>query len=755
MTQLANPLSLARRLYEAGRLEQARQLYEQAIEVEPENLEATYLLGMVHRKLGNFDEAARMLTAAAEIDPRNAAAPFALGSVFLQQGRLNDAMARFRRAIKLDPTLAEAHAGLGAALQRKGRPIDAAESLREAIRLRPHHVEAIVNLGSLHHQHGHLAEAERWYLHALEFQPRHVIALNNLGCLLNECGRCEEAIAHFARAVELVPNSADVLTNMGVAHEALEQHDEARRCFGRACEFAPDNGAAKVRLGGSLLRENATDDALEQFEEALRIDASNLTAWMHQRLALPILYDSIDEIERWRNRYSDGLTQLAEHIALKTAADRAAALRALGSLSNHALLNQGMNDWSLQEKFGRLACRIMAANLPKFASPRPMPVPTDDNRIRIGFASTLMRQHPVGRLVSSFISQLDRTRFKVHCYMLGRGEGHSKRDPSALRDPDDEITERCQAHAARFERPAGAIDAVSAQIARDHLHVLIYPDLGMHPLTVQLGALRLAAVQCAMWGNPTTSGLPSIDYHISSELMEPPGAEEQYTERLITLPNLGVSYPRPASPPLRLTRGELGLPESGTVFMCSQSLPRMLPQFDSLLVRLADEQPQARLVALADPCASITDQYRARLHRAFEQSGLNPERHFIIVDPADRRISPADLLHVCDIVLDAPSWSDFELCAEALSREIPVVTLPGSLMRTRQAYAMLKMLELDELIAADETDYVQIAARLSRDEQFRRRIGSAIALRNSVLFDDAQPVRALEAFLDSILSRAK
>ena len=58
----------------------------------------------------------------------------------------------------------------------------------------------------------------------------------------------------------------------------------------------------------------------------------------------------------------------------------------------------------------------------------------------------------------------------------------------------------------------------------------------MDELSLQLAAQRLAPVQCNSLGHPETSGLPTIDYFLSSDLMEPLDAARHYTERLVRLP---------------------------------------------------------------------------------------------------------------------------------------------------------------------------------------------------------------------------
>ena len=95
--------------------------------------------------------------------------------------------------------------------------------------------------------------------------------------------------------------------------------------------------------------------------------------------------------------------------------------------------------------------------------------------------------------------------------------------------------------------PGRTFEGVAQQILGDQLDALVFPELGMHGETFSLASLRLAPVQVAGWGHPTTTGLPNVDYFVSSAPMEPEEGERHYRERLVLLPGLGTSY---ASPPL-------------------------------------------------------------------------------------------------------------------------------------------------------------------------------------------------------------
>ncbi len=110
-------------------------------------------------------------------------------------------------------------------------------------------------------------------------------------------------------------------------------------------------------------------------------------------------------------------------------------------------------------------------------------------------------------------------------------------------------------------------------IAADRPHVLIYPEVGMEPSVVRLAATRLAAVQCVAWGHPVTTGLPTMDYFLSSALMEPADGDHHYSETLIRLPNLSIAYRPPELPAGRtLQRGAFGLAADDVVYICCQSL---------------------------------------------------------------------------------------------------------------------------------------------------------------------------------------
>jgi predicted O-linked N-acetylglucosamine transferase (SPINDLY family) len=99
-------------------------------------------------------------------------------------------------------------------------------------------------------------------------------------------------------------------------------------------------------------------------------------------------------------------------------------------------------------------------------------------------------------------------------------------------------------------------------------------------------------------------------------------------------------------------------------------------------------------------------------------------------------------------MLDTLHWSGGNTSLDALASGLPVVTLPGGLMRGRQSQAMLRALGAGELVARDVDGYVETAVTLGRDASRRRALSQAIVANRSALFEREEPVRALEDFLD-------
>ena len=269
----------------------------------------------------------------------------------------------------------------------------------------------------------------------------------------------------------------------------------------------------------------------------------------------------------------------------------------------------------------------------------------------------------------------------------------------------------------------------------------------MDPVAARLASERLAPGQCVSWGQPETSGLPTMDYFLSSALMEPEHATLHYTEHLITLPNLGVHY----TPDERVTeicsRPMMGLRDNAVIFWCGQALYKYLPQYDEVFARIASEvgDCQFLFIGFAKSC-KVTNLFQSRLRQAFAELGLDARQHCVFVPPMSQERF-LGTIRLADIMLDSIGWSGGKSTLDALAEASAIVTCPGPMMRGRHTMAILTRLGVTETIAKTVDDYVSIAVRLAHGPSMRASLRAQVAMGRHRVIADTAPIRALEVFL--------
>ena len=238
--------------------------------------------------------------------------------------------------------------------------------------------------------------------------------------------------------------------------------------------------------------------------------------------------------------------------------------------------------------------------------------------------------------------------------------------------------------------------------------------------------------------------MPTVDYFLSSALMEPPDGDACYTERLVRLPNLGLCYvPDGSGGPASVTVDRAEAP----VFWSGQALYKYLPQYDAVFPRIAAELGACRFVFIGfAKSQSVTDTFRDRLWAAFAAMGLDASQHVVILPP----MSQGDYLGAvgrADVILDTIGWSGGKSTLDCLAVDPAIVTLPGPFMRSRHTAAILRRIGCEATIAGSVDEYVSIAVRLARDPVWRAAVRQAVADGKHHAFNDLAYMRALETFL--------
>ncbi len=716
--------------HQAGRLVEAERLCRTACEADPGNARAFHLLGVVMHQQRRPDAAA-MLARAIALEPGSAEAHNDRGVILAANAQFSDALSCFGQALALKPAYLDARNNLARSLRSLGRFREAIGQFEAVLQAAPRSPGAHFELAAACEAAGQTARAEQHYRQANDLHPRFFEARLHLARVLQAQARPLEALGYAEQAVALRADSAGARNNLGNVLRALGRSRQAIGQYEAALKLDPQLVMAHYNCGLVLRGEGRIVEAREHFARAFALEPRALEAEFALCMSeLPPLYAAASEIDERRSAYARRLAQLAADV--EKAGVPARLAEEIGSQQPFYLAYQGRNDRDLQSVYGTLVCRIMAA---RYDEPQLPQAPAPGQPIRIGIVSGFFRQHSNWKIpIKGWLKMLDRNRFRLFAY-------HT----SSERDAETEVAAKL---CSRFVQEPLSLDSWRQTILDDAPHVLLYPEIGMDKVSAQLAAQRLAPVQCCSWGHPVTSGFPTVDYFISSDLMEPENAQDHYSEHLVRLPNLSIYYEPPDPSEIDIDRAQLGLQSNAVVYWCCQSLPKYLPQFDQVFARIAGEVGDCQFTFIeAGAGEAVTGLFRERLDRAFASLGLKASDHCVFLP----RLPPerfAAAIGECDIVLDSVGWSGCNSILESLAHNLPIVTFAGEMMRGRHSAAILQMMGLPETIARTLDGYVEIAVSLGRDASKRAALSSQVAAGKHRLYRDQDCIEALEAFLE-------
>lgn len=637
-----------------------------------------------------------------------------------QAGQLDRAEAACRKILQSDPNQPDTLHLLGWIAHSKGNSEMGAELIRQAIRSAPGRAVYYFNLGLVNTAANKLDEAAACYQSAISFKPVYAEAHNNLGVIFDQQGQREKAISCYRQAIVANSAFAEAFYNLGsVLLKIHGKLNEAVLCFQKALALKPNYIKAHLDLAIALKDMGMFDEAIACYEKILRNHPDNPGIKALKLLSMPIILPSSRE---W-------IAAQREEIGRQLAELQAQGLRINDpfkeiSLSNFYLAYQGLNDRELQQQIAQFYLHV-CPNL-DWTAPhvgRKMP----GKKLRLGICSSYLHSHTIGNLTQGLIDKIDRERFEIIVIHSALGKR-------------DHVSQAIDSSAELAIRIPADLFAAREQIAALQLDLLFYPDIGMDPLTYYLAFARLAPVQAVSWGHPVTTGIPNIDYFLSSRLIEPEDAQAHYSEKLVEFEHLPSYYHRP-EPIKPLTRAELGLPTDARLYVCPQSLFKFHPDFDSVLGELLRRDPEGHLILISGWSTHWDSLLQARFAKAFPD--VIDRVGFMHRLPHPRFVA---LLGIADAVLDPPFFGGGNTSYESFSVGAPIVTWPGPFMRGRVTSGCYQSMGFTDLIAHSNEEYISLAIRLANDSEFHHYCKNEILRRSDALYENSASVKEMEDF---------
>ncbi len=593
----------------------------------------------------------------------------------------------------------------------KGRGDEVISCCQEILRSDPGNAKALSLLGKVYFAAGNYNVAGNLLQQAIAADAENIECYILLSRILEIQDKGSEAVRLMQRATQIAPLNADAHVTLVSLFTRFNHAHIVPDYLQRIMPRLGDNAEILQQYAMALKMNNRREEADEIYQDILTKHGVPVSFRIMYETYMPRITFSTEEIEQLRGNLS---ASIASFIEEKPQID-------INTLSMHplfALAYHNKDNKELMRQYSKML-RVCAPDL-NYTAPHCKNQPsaaTDDRKIRVGFASRHMHDHPVGRcyrniLVSMHESDdIDATLFLIHNFV------------------DDKIRELQEMGINIISLPKN-IKTSHKVIAEHELDILVYPDIGIDATTHYLAMARLAHYQCCMLGHPDTTGIDTIDYFISSTHYEPENAQDNYTEKLLLNDGIGSMFTKPQPPDKWYSRRELGLPEDKKLYVCPMAIQKLHPDFDDILAGIIEEDDNSVIVMFNDSyLKSASERLQDRILSKCPQQRVM----FLGWQPMDKLLS---CMKQADAVIDTIYFGAGTTSQYAFAYGIPIASMPGRQLRSRVVHSYYNIMGVEDAPTADTPQgYVSAAVRLANDASYKENISQQILDKNDVLFN--------------------
>lgn len=647
---------------------------------------------------------------------------------------------------------------MGVARRRLGQLALAREAYERAAAIDPTIAATWNNLAEWHLAQGEAEQAMPFLDRALECDAKLPEALNNRVAALIELGRYSEAEQEVGAALKNFPRLAALHANLGYLMLCKEKRADAFKHYQEAVTCDPE--CAEARIGLAILHGgHGNPGAVRKLiEEQIAIRGKSL-----QRLTMLALVQKAEgnheaaeaickEILKMHQEDVNALTILAgvagahgdpqRAIDLLRRAERAnpGEPSYLSCVAFNATYLAGASLHDVYEVHAEWSRRFEVAphaeGSPEGSDARPTggAGTTSDRPLRVAYVSGDFSSHPVGHLVRDVIEHHDSRFTHITCYSMMRGSDHITK---AIEEAVDSWVEVLFMNDDELER----------RIREDKIDILV--DLSGHTAYHRLSVFmrRPAPVQVTWIGYFHSTGLKCLDYFITDPHTSPSGSQQLFSETPLYLPHSRFCYSPPKyAPPVTPSPC---LDNGYVTFGSFNRTDKLIQPVIELWSQILHAVPKSRLLLKS---SSFADKgVRKHFARRFRKYGIDKKRLEL------RRSTPHPVMLAeyaeVDIALDPFPFGGGMTTLEALWMGVPVITLVGDSVVSRQGYSALANIGLGERLAfSSRDDYVAAAIELASDPVKLDELRSGIRARvdASPIRDAPQFARDLEALYRSM-----
>jgi len=583
--------------------------------------------------------------------------------------------------------------------------------------------------------------------------------LFNSGLFSYNKKKFSQAKDFFLKSYELSPERESVLNNIVVCFNELEEFDELEIFLKKLIKSNAENILALKLLINFFLKSKKLEDILEsikllkkipknlvrenfkeQFEQAssyLKLVGhytkllefyqlyvffypEKLDIYLSSLFLLPGFVESLEEFNSSRLNFENNLDKISSldlsNFEITHPPDIRTFFLSYGNQDNLNILKK-INK-NIREIYSVLNFNFnYKANL--------------NSKIKLGFISEFLTNHTVGKLFGNIPFYLNKEKFDI---IIFHGS-YTK---------DSFFKKKLDMNFKTINLPPDFNEKIKT-IEKENLDILFYTDIGMSLDLYYLSFTRLAQHQVLTFGHPETSGNHNIDFFISNIWSENKDSEKFYTEKLIKFKNFNSFYVKPR---YFDQKNELNFNTIGKVYFCPQSLIKILPDFDILIKKILLEDKKSKIFFIKDP---FEYQYKIFLNR-LKKINVDIDRIKFL-----ERLDENQFIYFCglaNVLLDPTHFSAGNSFIETFVNPVPLITLPGSFLRSNVSTGLYKELSIENApISSSVDEYVYLATKLANNEKENLLIRSQILDNSEKFYENHGVISEYESFFLDLMNK--
>ena len=491
--------------------------------------------------------------------------------------------------------------------------------------------------------------------------------------------------------LDYYPKNLSVLRNVALAFYHDDDLEKAQMILKKIIKINKKEPKALVMLILILERQDKIDETKKYIDLGLKENILDKHWEVKKELMLPTIFEDVKDIDESRNellKYIQEVLESNKKISLNMDFQLIKPVQFNLSYSQH-------NNLEINKKCASFFRKIYPQlnNVHKLKN-------TSNSKIRIGFVSDYLTDHTIGKLFKGIILNLDKNKFDIKIF-------HTPKTRKGKIYQDFIDAERNN-QVYNFNLPIKFEDKQKI-IADENLDILFYPEIGLSLELYYLSFIRLATYQVTSWGHPETTCIDTLDYFLTSKLIESQNSNKKFSEKLLYADFLPMYYYTPV-----VERGlDIDMLSKNNVYSCPQTLFKIHPEFDLVLGKILEEDKKAKIYFIKD---SDNVYYKKLLNRFKKNTKIDLDRIEFI-----NGLSWGDYINHCgqaSVLLDPFYFSAGNSFYESMFYGTPTVTKPTEYTKSRLVLGAYNQMKIEDApIVNNVSEYVGKAVEIANNQK--------------------------------------